>query len=433
MRIVTPPSTLSPSVFDKRPLVQSKQAVEGCSYPREALARILEKYNQHIGNDQPALKNIQQLALSGSSCVVAGQQLGFMGGPAYTILKGISCVLVARATGAIPIFWLATEDHDIGEIDHTDTIDEKGNLKRFRLNFPKNGMAVEELILNEKHIEEVHRFCEFFKLENLKLPSVGDLYSTAMARVLVQLFAGTGLVFLEPKLLRPLAVPFFLQEIIEEEAIQNLLKSTTERLQKEGKETPISIGEGTNLFVRDGNGKRVKIHREKDRFIFGQEHATRQELLAKIAEQPDKFSPNVIARPALQNTLLPVVASIVGPTEMAYHQQLTDYFAFRHLATPLLVPRFSACFIPPESAAVLERCQLNPWDPIPHHWPVPLPSLGLPTHGLHLLSNLMHPHQHPQDRVLNWWTFQSRTDENLILSALNLFPWDSLTDYYCYL
>lgn len=432
MRIVKAPGEASP-IIDRQSLMSLKQTIAERPYPREALGRIVESYNRHIGNDAQALENVRRLALPGSSCVVAGQQLGLMGGPAYTVLKGISCLLAAKETGAIPIFWLATEDHDIGEIDHTYTIDEKGNLKRFRLAFPQNGSSVEDLILTENHLEELRHFYEFFGLAELTLPAAGELYSTAMARVLVHLFAGTGLVFLEPKCLRPLAVPFFLREVSECQAIYRLLYTTKEQLAQEGGQTPIQIAEGTNLFVRDVHGKRVKIRTDGASYTAGAERYTLQELLAKIADQPELFSPNVIARPALQNLLLPVIASVVGPTEMAYHNQLADYFNYYQIPAPKLIPRLSASFLPADAAAILEGCHLNPWEPIPQHWSEPLASLGLPNHGLHLLNNLLHPHQNPQDRVLNWWTFQSKTQENMIHTALEHFSWNSPTSYYCYL
>lgn len=413
---------------------QVKSTIEASSYPREEVFRILKNYNEFIGNDQKAMANIQRLALPKSCCVIAGQQLGLMGGPAYTILKGISCLLLAKEIEAVPIFWLATEDHDIGEIDHTYGIDSLGNLKKFRLAFPKNGLSVEDLTITENHIEELRHFWEFMDIpESVPFPAVGELYSTAMARILVHLFAGTGMVFLEPKGLRPLAIPFFSREITEWQAIQEVLQATTHRLVKEGRQPPVHIGDGTTLFMKDSLGKRTKIHVEGDSFAAGKECYTLPELLLKIRNEPERFSPNVVARPALQNTLLPVVAAIVGPTEMEYHHQLTDYFFYHKLVAPQLISRSSVTFIPAEAANVLEKCKLNPWDSIPQHWPEPLSSLGLPNHALHLLNNLIHPHQSPQDRVLNWWTFQAKTTENLVHMCLQQLSWTSLTPYYCYL
>src|ERR1700722_14421158 len=97
------------------------------NYPRSQLHHLLKEYNQTIGNDQPALENAERILQSETACVITGQQLGMMGGPSYTILKGISCLLFACKINAIPIFWLATEDHDISEIDHTYLLDSLGN------------------------------------------------------------------------------------------------------------------------------------------------------------------------------------------------------------------------------------------------------------------------------------------------------------------
>ena len=102
-------------------------------YPRAQLSECLVKYNQLIGNDSSAVQQAEKLAEDGSVCVFTGQQLGLFGGPSYTILKAVSCILLARELGAIPIFWLATEDHDVAEIDHTYTLDSFGNLEKYRL------------------------------------------------------------------------------------------------------------------------------------------------------------------------------------------------------------------------------------------------------------------------------------------------------------
>ncbi len=139
---------------------QSSESLAKRSYPRKALVPLLTAYNREIGNDAAALANIGRLGDSTSVCVVTGQQLGLMGGPSYTILKAISCLLLARATGSIPIFWAATEDHDIGEIDHTTLLDSLSNLATFRLRFRHDGRFVEDLTLTEGHLEAIRSFCE---------------------------------------------------------------------------------------------------------------------------------------------------------------------------------------------------------------------------------------------------------------------------------
>lgn len=477
-------SFLGLSFQDPHSLEKAKQQVENLQYPREQLASILEGYNRYLGNDQTALENAKKIGLSNSCCVVTGQQLGMMGGPIYTILKGISCLLVARQTGAVPIFWLATEDHDIAEIDHTYLIDYIGNLKRFHLSLARDGAFVEDILLSDKNIDEIESFYTYLGLEITQLPKVGESYSHFMISVLMRLFMGTGMVFLEPKLLRPLAIPFFSSEIRDFQKIQQVLQDTTKHLEEAGGHPGIQVDEPTNLFYKNTQGKRLKIRFDGSFFTIGQEKYSQEELLLKIEKQPELFSTNVAARPVLQNTLLPTIAYIAGPSELAYHRQLKEYHELHEVAMPCLIPRLSATFIPAYAANILETCALKPWNEIPHHWPDVMPEIeegsegmsaewlesanrffgsdlsktaieryvklgsrklvhrackqrlrekGLPSSGLHLLRNLIHPHNNSQERLLNWWGFQAKSENNLVNECLRQLAWDSDSHYYIYL
>ena len=420
-------SFLGHSLHNPNALALAKEHVDSRFYPRKTLAKILEEYNQQLGVDSVSLENARKLAQPNSYCVVTGQQLGMISGPLYTILKGISCLLVARQTGAVPIFWLATEDHDIPEIDHTYLIDELGNLKRFHLSLPRNGSAVEDLVLTSKNIEEIKEFWNYLGLKDRPLPSSGDLYSRSMIQILVSLFAGTGMVFIEPKLLRSLAIPFFSREISECEAIQNILKETANKLELAGGNPSISVGVATNLFFKNKFNKRLKIKWDGSVFNVGSEAYSLNELLKKINETPELFSPNVAARPVLQNTLLPVIAYLAGPTEFNYHYQLGAYHQFHDVTMPCIIPRLSATFIPPEAASILVAYDLNPWSEIPLH------KNDIPGHSLHLLRNLIYPHNELQERLLNWWGFQVQSQENLVGECLAQLSWDSKLHYYLYL
>jgi bacillithiol synthase len=398
------------------------------TYPREPLAKILEEYNRHLGNDTISLQNAAKLQDPGSYCVVTGQQLGMFGGPLYTILKGISCLLLARQTGSIPIFWLATEDHDIVEIDHTYCIEPSGNLKRFHLSLSRDGSAVEDIVLSPKNVEEIHAFWEYLKLKE-PLPIPGERYADYMTKELIRLFAGTGMVFLEPKLLRPFAIPFFSREIKECQTIREVLKETTRRLVEAGEQPVINVEESTNLFLKDKQNKRVKLRFDGNAFTAGHEQFSLNELLSMVEKEPQRFSCNVAARPVLQNLLLPVIAYVAGPSELQYHRQLVEYHQFHGVSMPVIAPRISATLIPPEAVPILEACGPDLWEDIPTQ----VPRKEIPKKDLHFLRNLLHPHNEPQARVLNWWEFQSKTEENLMTGCLRLLSWEPSQHYFIYL
>lgn len=426
MKIVSKPSNI-PVYRTHEPLT--------LLYPRAELSQILTTYNKSIGNDQLALEQAAALANQGSVCVFTGQQLGFLGGPIYTILKGISCLIHAHKMGAIPIFWLATEDHDTAEIDHTHLIDSLGNLSKYQLNFPKSGF-VEDLVITEKHL---HVITDFFSALDMTPPlpfAPGASYSLCMAQLLAYLFRGTGLLFIEPHLLRKLAVPFFARELTKADEAVDAIDSV------------FNFEKGTNLFYKNEQGKRCKIVKEEDLFHINGDHFSLSQILSLLEQYPERFSTNVAARPVLQSSLFPTAAYIAGPNEIQYYSKLKEYHQFHDVPMPSLIPRLQATFITKQIAEYLEKCDLNPWEPIPSQWENLFPDLtavekeerraflhekGLPTDALHRIFNMLTPRNKPQERLLSWWQFSSQARGNLVQTLLKESHREIPEHLYCYL
>lgn len=452
-------------------------------YPRKELSDILLHYNRTIGNDAQALDNVKKIAVEGSCCVITGQQLGFASGPHYTILKAISCLLAAKAAGAIPVFWLATDDHDVNEIRSTTVLDSVGNLKRFPITLPNEGYAVEDLLLSDKNCEEIKHFTDYLGITHLKIPTAGERYADAMARWLTALFSGTGLVFVEPRLLRQLAAPFFVRELEEREPIQTCLSETTKKLEDAGGVPVLKFTDGTNLFLKNEKGRRLRLRWEQRRWSDGNETFTLERLVALAKSHPERFSTNVASRPVLQNLLFPTLAYIAGPAELAYHRQLSDYHSYHGVPMPCIIPRINATLIPPAAAEMFKACSLNPWDDLPTRidsiepnsrseieaveaeWGISskrffsddlpaetierdvrqgaeqlhrhvvkkrLSRQGIPTYALHLMNNLVHPHNAPQERLLNWFGFQAHFEGNLIAECLQKVDWTIASRQYIF-
>lgn len=458
---------------------QIKNAIFSRSYPRDELAAILTEYNIHIANDADALQNIQRLKHPSSICVVTGQQLGFMGGPAYTILKGISCLLLAKELDAVPIFWLATEDHDIHEIDHTYLIDSWGNLKDFKLHFSSKPVAVEDLQMNSHNLEVINRFLDQAPLDFLF--NIHSDYASTMASFLAKMFKGTGLVFVEPKLLRNLSRPFFHKELLKQSEILSVLQESKQQLIKKGEKAPLPADAGTQLFLKTEEGEREKVVVAAEGFEVKGKTYSLNSLIELIDHSPERFSTNASSRPVLQSSLFPTAAYVAGPSELSYYRQLKAYHQFHDVPMPWIVPRLSGTFLTPDANYFLRKLSIDPWSPIPLHWGDLMPELhtdlshlkrewehaamrlfseelskktvdryvrhlltrlekkihgirlnkqGLPPHALHYLRNLIHPHQHPQERVLNWCAFQSVTQKNLIKECLHILKWDISGHFY---
>ena len=478
-------SFLSVSPFDPAAADLSRSWIRKQDYDRQSLADVLQRYNQSVGNDSKAIEQVGRLRNEKSVCVVTGQQLGLCGGPAYTVLKAVSCCLLAKKYDAVPIFWAATEDHDVSEIDHTYLLDNLGNLNKVRLHFSKGGSFVEDLLLSPEHLKVIRHFAELVgQVELFQSIEKETSYSKAMIKVLLALFKGTGLVFVEPRVLRPLAKKIFAYEISNSEAISTILQKTTQKFVQSGGSPVLDVSQSTNLFFKSKEGFRLKILCDGSCYHIGSRRASKQELLDLIEVEPERFSTNAAARCIVQNTLFPVLAYIAGPSEIAYHRQLKDYHACHGVAMPWLKPRLSMTIVPPVAQEMMKKLNLQAWDAIPCSWSEIIPEIneevdalskdwlqsavrqfgvdlshkvlehhiryqvkklqrkavlsrlrkrGVASYALNYLNNLLHPRGKLQERVVNWWEFQTHTEISIIYELLNLLDDIPRGHLYCYL
>lgn len=455
--------------------------IEGKKYPREELYQILKDYNLSIQNNSAeVLDNLENFKDLGSYCVITGQQLGLMGGPAYTILKALTTLQLAKKYRAIPVFWLATEDHDQQEIDHTYLLDHQGNIENYRLKFPHDGRMVEDLILNLKQQEILKELSE---VTGCPLPFSNHSYSSLMISVLRKLFEGTGLIFVEPRILRKIALPFFLKEIDKTDQISTVLKKTTEQLLQSGGERILDLDNPTNLFFKNEKGFRFRIKKENGLFRIENEFLTKEQLSALASENPDRLSTNAASRPVLQSHLFPTLAYVAGPSEMQYYRQLKDYHTCHNVAMPWIYPRCSGTMISPTAAHYLSLLNLQPWDTLDLAWSAYIPEMvhleenlkakwaeaalqiipqgqrppqlepliehsvrkiqkrvlkkhlnqhGIPSFALHYLRNLIRPHKKPQERIFNWFEHQRQSKSNLIKELLEQLNFNNQDHFYCY-
>ena len=454
--------------------------IKASSYSLEKISELLQDYNKSINNLSESVIHHLNLIHQGVPFIITGQQLGLMGGPFYTILKAITAVQLAQKYHAIPLFWLAAEDHDVNEIDHTYLLDGLGNILKYRLPFPQEGKMVEDLTLSTVHKEILQSFADYTQIP---LNFSENSYKQTMVSILVKLFEGTGLLFIEPQNLRKMAVPFLKKEIKEHVKISQVLKNSTSKLVKAGGKDILKLN-GSNLFYKNEKKQRLKIYVDHhDQFRIGSHHFSKNALLELLQENPDSFSTNVAARPVLQSFIFPTLAYIAGPTEYEYYRQLKDYHTFHNVPMPLIYPRCSGTMITPEAQYYLASLQIEPWnfstfqwdqffpeseqltnklrrywqksidDTIPYELrPSNFESLlkdvltkikrrmlkkqlkqkKIPYHALHYLENLLNPQKKPQERFFNWFEFQRHTKLNLIQELIKNLDTESQKHFYCY-
>lgn len=352
------------------PLSTDWYAKEACriSYPgerRERVARALERRNRAFGSGTRTHQNIERLR-NGAVAVVTGQQVGLFGGPLFSILKAITAVRIAHEASAlgvdaVPVFWLATEDHDSAEIDHLTL---PGRTVRVSA-VGQAGAPVSEVRLGEDVVaavaalrelhgdsEVIDWVAEFYK--------PGATFGDAFGRLFARIFAEHGVILLDasdPEL-HDIAKPLY-RRSIEEADVSEQLIARGQQLQAAGYHEQVKVTRESTLLFAKENGIRTPIHRANGDFEIRGRRTTSAELLARIEDNSARFSPNVLLRPVVQDWLLPTLAYVGGPAEIAYFAQAAVvYENFAGRVTPVL-PRLSATIVDPRSTKLLEKYGLR--------------------------------------------------------------------------
>ena len=349
--------------------------IQSQKYPRQALAEILTEQSRSFGPSQKTLANIE--ALKGKDCCVVftGQQIGLFGGPLYTIYKSLTAIKLAERLSnqlnikVIPIFWMATDDHDFAEINHIYFVDRQNKLVKLEYQSEKewNGYPASQIILDEKIIQTLEIFessgregkfnREILKrLKEFYVP--GQPYYLAFARWMSFLLGKYGLVLLNPADTRfkTLLSSIFTSELEKNGELQNLVEKTNSRLEKLNYHRQVhKLGNVTNLFYH--SPQRVHISRENGKFRWegASNSVDSSKLVQMVEDSPQNFSANVLLRPVLESFLFPNLAHIAGPSEIAYFAQIKALHEELKVVMPVIYPRQSLTLVEPEVKKILTK------------------------------------------------------------------------------
>ena len=349
-----------------------KEELQAIRYPEERrrkVAAILERQNREFGAGQKTLANIERLR-KGAAAVVTGQQVGMFGGPLYCLLKALSAALLAEKTGTVPIFWLATEDHDIEEIK-TVSLPDGDHLKKISVNVPHAESAPVGAIVFEDEVTAAVQQIEglFGSSEMMETLAAayrkGETFGSAFARFYAQVLSDLGVVLLDPldEEIHRVAQPLFRSALEKAEPINASLLARNQQLEAAGYHAQVKVTPSHTLcfYLEDGaqDGARTPVRHDGEAYVIGTRRLTREELLKETERCPERFSANVLLRPVLEDYLLPTLCYVGGPAEIAYFAQVET--VYRHLAarvTPI-VPRIFATLVEARQAKLLERYGLK--------------------------------------------------------------------------
>jgi bacillithiol biosynthesis cysteine-adding enzyme BshC len=343
---------------------------------RERQARVadaLEKQNRAWGASGATLRNIQRLR-DGAYAVVTGQQVGLFGGPLMSLFKAASVLALARqveqsGVECVPVFWMASEDHDLDEVNQALLLTHDFQLAPFTAKTAGiTGAPVAHLRFAEGTNDIVAQAAKLLG-ESLAADYLrqsyaeGETFSNAFAKLYTRIFSGRedGLIFLDPAdlELHRIAAPLFVDALQRSAELNQAVLERNQQLRDGGYHEQVKVtGESTPLFALV-DGVRVPVHRANGAFTIAKKAVSAEELQKRIATAPENFSANVLLRPVLQDYWLPTLAYIGGPAEIAYFAQAAVvYEKLLGRVTPIL-PRMSATLIAPRIERLLHKYEVE--------------------------------------------------------------------------
>ena len=311
---------------------------QNCPVNRQVLVSVLKEQNKEFNLTVISNNNIDLLFSQDAFTVTTGHQLCLFTGPLYFIYKIISIINLAEElkekypiNNFVPVFWMATEDHDFEEIKSINLFGKKvnweseqeGAVGKMKL----NGIAeiIQQLEAKLGDNEHANNLIELFRNAYLNHATLAD----ATRYLVNELFGKYGIVIIDgdDKKLKNEFVSVMQNDILDN-SYKSIIEETSGRLSDNYK---------AQAFFRDINF--FKLSEGKRELI------TTAIPEIEIKNNPELFSPNVLMRPLYQESILPNIAHIGGGAEVAYWMQLRDVFTNEKIPMPLLVLRNSAMLI----------------------------------------------------------------------------------------
>ncbi|WP_090473488.1 bacillithiol biosynthesis cysteine-adding enzyme BshC [Mucilaginibacter sp. OK268] len=375
-----------PDMADFAELLKNKKVVAD----REILHRVLSKqYGIESGslevgksgsdeanvelttyNVQPLVtQNLQLLKLNNTYTITTGHQLNIFAGPLYFLYKIATAIKLAQQLKAahpdknfVPVYWMASEDHDFAEINYTNIGGKKvhwwyeasGATGRINPDTMRQALNQYKGVLGmEGHSKEL---AEIVETAYTRFDKLADA-----TRYLVNaLFGQYGLVIIDADdhEFKQQFAPIMEQDIINQNSFKNIT-ATNEQLQKLGVHIQVNPREINFFYLKDQLRERIVFEQDSYQVMNTEIRFTEAELKQEIATSPERFSPNVVMRPLYQECILPNIAYIGGGAEVVYWLELKSNFDFYKVDFPILILRNSALVVRKEQAAKIERMDLN--------------------------------------------------------------------------
>ena len=333
---------------------------------RKELVRRLRAYNAERNPHAAVSAALDQLEQDDALVVVGGQQSGLFTGPLLVIYKALTIIQTARMATerlnrpVVPVFWIAGEDHDFDEVNHTYVLSPELQVQKIRIDHPTGvrSMVSDVVVPSESWQAAIHQLSDLLPNTEFKADlmeqlnanaAVSDTLSDFYARIFGMLFGEAGLVLIDSadQAIRSIEVPMFERIIDQNDELEKAYFHSEEDVAKHEftAQADVTAGNANLFYIHEGT--RVLLHKENGRFTDrkGLVSFSREELRAMLASHPERFSNNVLTRPLMQDYLFPVLSAVLGTGEIAYWALTHRAFHTVGFRMPIIVPRMSFTFV----------------------------------------------------------------------------------------
>lgn len=356
-----------------RDAIAARQAVRGRT---TAIAGVLTRQLQARAAPAAALAAAERLGAADTVAVLTGQQAGLFGGPLFTLLKAVTAVALARrvesehGVRAVPVFWVDAEDHDLDEVRACQVLDADCALRRMALDLTaeagRPGAAVRLPATVGALLDELRQALPPTEFSAALIERLTAAYAPgaglveAFCRWLDSVLGDRGLVVFDASdpAAKPLARPVFDRELRLRGETSRLAAAAGAELAARGYHAQVKpAADAVALFHLDGARRPIRLRDEA--FALGDDLLTPDALRGQVRARPEAFSPNVLLRPIVQDTLFPTIAYVTGPHELAYLGQLREAYRLFEVPMPLVYPRLSATLLDHAATRFLTRYELG--------------------------------------------------------------------------
>ena len=355
------------------------ESIDGHPYNRAELAMLLRQALEPLNPSQRIKENIGKLARPDSLVVFAGQQVGMLLGPMYTVIKALTAYKIASRLESelkrpvVPCFWMATDDHDFDEVRTVSLLNRAGECENI-IYVPQSepdGIPMADVVLEkgiDDFLSEVENHLVNTEFSESLKETVRAGYRTdrplaeAFSLLFMHLLGEFGVIPVDPNYpgMKGIMAPVFEAELINHAEIFDLFEKRSVEIIDAGYHRQVhKTGESLNLFVNDEGRRNVIVENGRYRLDGREELLSKDELLGVLRVSPEKFSPNVCLRPVAQCYAFPTVCQIVGPSEAAYFAQIQPIYEYLKIPWPVIRPRVFASIIEPHIGKLMRKLSID--------------------------------------------------------------------------